>query len=219
MSVACSPAAPPKASSAKRRGSTPRRTETSRTPSAIVVLTTRWMPPRRATRSMPSAAAMPVDGRLGGRTVEPAPPAEKGRRVEIAEHQIGVGHRRGTAAVAVAGRARNRTGALRPDMQDAAGIDPRDRAAAGADAGDVEAVERDACGRRPGGRPPGSAGRRRSARCRCWSRPCRTGSDCPRRGGAPHRRCRRRRRRGRRAPRRRRAGPPRRSARPRHATG
>ncbi len=41
MSVACSPDAPPKASKAKRRGSTPRRTETSRTPSAMVVLTTR----------------------------------------------------------------------------------------------------------------------------------------------------------------------------------
>jgi len=41
ISVACRPAAPPKARSANCRGSTPRRTETSLTPSAIVVLTTR----------------------------------------------------------------------------------------------------------------------------------------------------------------------------------
>src|SRR6202035_1006491 len=53
------------------------------------------------------------------------------------------GHRRGGAALAVARGAGRRAGALRPDMQDAAGIDPGDRAAAGADAGDVEAVEGD----------------------------------------------------------------------------
>ena len=47
-------------------------------------------PPRR--RSTPSAAAMPVDGALGRRAVEPAPPPRKLSRVEIAEHQIGVGH-------------------------------------------------------------------------------------------------------------------------------
>ena len=40
----CSPAAPPKASSAKRRGSTPRRTVATRTPSAMRALTRRWMP-------------------------------------------------------------------------------------------------------------------------------------------------------------------------------
>ena len=84
-----------------------------------------------------------VDRRLGRAPVEPAPPAEKARRVEIAQHQVGVGDRRLGAALAVAGRARNRTGARRADMQDAALVDPRDRAAAGADAGDVEAVERD----------------------------------------------------------------------------
>ncbi len=40
-SVMCSPAAPPNESSVKRRGSAPRRTETSRMPSAMLVLTTR----------------------------------------------------------------------------------------------------------------------------------------------------------------------------------
>ena len=84
-----------------------------------------------------------VDRGFGGRPVETAPAAEKARRIEIAEHQIGVGDRRGCAAGAIAGGAGDGAGALRADMQDAAGVDPGDRAAAGADAGDVEAVQRD----------------------------------------------------------------------------
>ena len=84
-----------------------------------------------------------VDRRLGRGPVEPAPSAQKTRRVEIAQHQVGVGDRRLGAALAVAGRPRSRAGARRADMQDAAVVDPRNRAAAGADAGDVEAVERD----------------------------------------------------------------------------
>ena len=75
-----------------------------------------------------------IDRALGQPCIEPPFAAEEIRRVEIAEHQIGVGDGRLAAALAVAGRARHRAGALRPDMQDAAGIDPRDRAAAGADA-------------------------------------------------------------------------------------
>src|SRR5579875_1004555 len=111
MSVACSPAAPPKANNAKRRGSTPRRTETRRTPSAIVVLTRRWMPRAAAMRSTPSAAAMRSTARsAAARSRLRRPP-------------------------------RKRAGAVRPDMEDAAAIDPRDRAATGADADDVEAAE------------------------------------------------------------------------------
>ncbi len=91
-----------------------------------------------------AAPAIAIDGALGRRDVEPAVAAEEIVRVEIAEHEVGVGHGRLGAALAVAGRPRHRAGALRPDMQDAAGIDPRDRAAAGADAGDVEAVQGDA---------------------------------------------------------------------------
>ncbi len=85
----------------------------------------------------------PVHRRRGGRAVEPPPAAEKALGVEIAQHQIGVGDRRLGAAIAVAGRAGGSTGAQRADMQDAGLIDSGDRAAAGADAGDVEAVERD----------------------------------------------------------------------------
>src|SRR5205085_6337384 len=84
-----------------------------------------------------------VDGALGQALVETARAAEKIRRVEIAEHKVGVGDGWLGAALAVAGRPRRGAGAFRPDMQDAAGINPSDRAAAGADRGDVEAAQRD----------------------------------------------------------------------------
>ena len=102
---------------------------------------------------MPLRGRDPVDAERGGDRdrrrarpppVEPPLAAEEVVRVEVAEHEVGVGDRRLVAAVAVAGRARHRAGAFRPDMQHAAGVDPRDRAAAGADAGDVEALQRDA---------------------------------------------------------------------------
>jgi len=93
-----------------------------------------------------------VDRRLGRQAVEPAAPAEKAFRIEIAKHQIGVGHGRGTAAVGIAGGTGHRTRALRADMQDAAGIDPGDRPPAGADAGDIEAAECDRLAGDPAGR-------------------------------------------------------------------
>jgi hypothetical protein len=93
-----------------------------------------------------------VDSHLGGRTVEPAPSAEKARGVEIAEHQIGVGYRRGGAARAVARRTRYCPGALRADMQNPAGIDPGDRPTACTDAGNVEAAERNRVAGNPAGR-------------------------------------------------------------------
>ncbi len=143
-SVTCSPAAPPNDSSAKRRGSTPRRTETSRTPSAMLVLTTRWMPSAAATRSTLSRDGEPVQRLRRRRRIELRAAAEEMRRIEIAEHQVGVGHGGLATAAAVTGGARHGAGALRADMQDAAGVDPGDRAAAGAEAGDVEAVQRKA---------------------------------------------------------------------------
>ena len=86
MSVACSPEAPPKASSANRRGrrhGEPRRAA----PSAIFVLTIRWIPRAALIRSISRATAISSHRRLGGRAIEPAPPAEKNGWVEIAEHQ------------------------------------------------------------------------------------------------------------------------------------
>ena len=83
-----------------------------------------------------------IDGSLGGRAVEPAPAAEKVVRVDEAEHHVGVGDGGRGATEAVAGGSGVGAGALRSNVQDAARIDARDRAAAGADADDVEAVQR-----------------------------------------------------------------------------
>ena len=71
--------------------------------------------------------------RRGG-DVEPHAPAEEVVRVDIAEHDRGVGDGRLLAALAVAGGAGARARALRADPEQPAGIDPGDRAAAGADA-------------------------------------------------------------------------------------
>ena len=70
---------------------------------------------------------------LGERPLEPHAAAEEIVRVDDAEHDVGVGHGRLAAAGAVAGWARHGAGALRPDVEQAARIDPGDRAAAGAD--------------------------------------------------------------------------------------
>ncbi len=58
--------------------------------------------------------------------------------IDDAEHDIGVGHRRIGAAEAVAGGPRARAGALRPDLEEAARIDPGDRAAARADRAHID---------------------------------------------------------------------------------
>ena len=59
--------------------------------------------------------------------------AQEEAGVEPAEHDVGVGDRRLRAAAAVGRRPRIRARALRADLQEAAGIDPADRAAARAD--------------------------------------------------------------------------------------
>src|SRR4029079_18973985 len=62
--------------------------------------------------------------------------------IEKAEDEVGVRHRRLDASVAVTGRTRLRTGALGYDVQHAAEVDARDGAPAGADGGDVQALQR-----------------------------------------------------------------------------
>ncbi len=84
-----------------------------------------------------------IDGRFAGGAIEFSLAAEKIIGVEIAEQEIGVGDGRGRAALAIAGRAGDCARAFRADTK-ARRIDPRDRSAAGADAGDVEAAQRDA---------------------------------------------------------------------------
>ena len=75
---------------------------------------------------------------LGARRVEPQLATDEIAGVEIAEDEIRVSHRRPFAAAAVAGWTGHRPGALRADAQHAAGVDPRERAAAGTDLGDID---------------------------------------------------------------------------------
>ena len=129
-SVTCSPAAPPKARSVNRRGSTPRRTETMRMPSAMMVLTTRWMPSAAAIRSCRARSAIASTARCAAPASSRGAAAEEVPRIEIAEDEVGVGDGRRRAALAVARRARVGARALRSDVQDAARRHARDRAAA-----------------------------------------------------------------------------------------
>ena len=69
--------------------------------------------------------------------VEPHATAEKRRRIEAPEHEVGVGHGR-TGAAAVARRARIRPGAFRADAEHAAGVDSGKRAAARSDRVNVD---------------------------------------------------------------------------------
>ncbi len=70
---------------------------------------------------------------LGRGAVELHASAKEEIRVEIAEHEIGVGHCWQSAALAVAGRAGIGPGAVRADLEQADLVDAGDRAAAGAD--------------------------------------------------------------------------------------
>ena len=157
-SVTCSAAAPPNERMAKRLGSTPRRTETSRMPSAMCVLMTP-MDPRRgghAIHAEPVGDA--IDGHFGGMAVETRPPAEKVVGVEEAEDQVGVRHRRLGAAAAVAGGARLRRRRSR-GRHGARHCRRRARSSRRRpDAGDVEALRRYAlAGNAPVGRNRGFA--------------------------------------------------------------
>ena len=73
-----------------------------------------------------------------GVEVEPQVGGDRRRGRQAAEHEVGVGDRGLLAAAAVAGRAGVGARALRPDAQRPAAVDPRDRAAAGADRVDVD---------------------------------------------------------------------------------
>ena len=91
-------------------------------------------PPGRAHRLEAERPADPrFDRARRGRGIEAHLAAEKELRVEIAEHQIGIGHGRLVAALPVAGRARIGAGAVRPDLEQPEAVDPGDAAAAGAD--------------------------------------------------------------------------------------
>ena len=75
------------------------------------------------------------------RHVEAHAPAEEIVRVDVAEHDGGVRDGGLLAALAVAGGAGARARALRADAEQAAGVDPGDGTAAGADAPDIHRGE------------------------------------------------------------------------------
>jgi hypothetical protein len=79
-----------------------------------------------------------LDRALRAVDVEAELAAEEVAGIEPAEHEVGVRHRRLGAAPAVADRAGLGARAPRADAQQAAGVDPRDRAAAGADLDEVD---------------------------------------------------------------------------------
>ena len=79
-----------------------------------------------------------LDGGAGETGVERHVATGEVRRVDIAEHHRGVGHRRLGTAPPVGRRARHRAGRARPGPQAAGAVEPGDRAAAGADRVDVD---------------------------------------------------------------------------------
>ena len=173
-SAACSGPAPPKATSVKSRGSSPCSTEMTRTAPIMLTLMISTTPAAACTGSTPSSAARssrsPLRALVG---VHRHAAAEQRLRVQAAEHDIGVGHRRLCAAAAIGGRPGIRAGALRPDLEQPAGVDPREL---------TRRLRRScgcrACGCAPGNRPSRvrsflPARRRGSGTHRCWCRPCR----------------------------------------------
>ncbi len=78
------------------------------------------------------------DRGFGGGCVDRQIAAQQRFAVEIAEHDVGVADGRMRAAAPIGGGAGEGAGAVRPDLQCAAGIDPGDAAAAGADLGKVD---------------------------------------------------------------------------------
>ena len=152
MSQAWSGPAPPKATSAYSRGSSPRSIE--RTRMALAMFSLAMSTTACAALGASSPGARPARRRFArGLGLELDRAAEEVVRVEPAQRQIGVGdgHLLAAGVVADAGPDRRRRSAGRREQ--AALVDPGDRAAAGADGGR----------RRRRGRP---AGRTRS---RSWS--------------------------------------------------
>ena len=137
----CSGPAPPNGTRVKSRGSWPRSTETMRS-APIMLLSMMASTPRAASSGVrPSGrATSPIDRAAGGLGVERHAAAQQARR-QLAQHDVGVGHRRLGAAAAVGGGPGLGAGALRAHRQRAAG-DPGDRAAAGADGHHVDHGQR-----------------------------------------------------------------------------
>ena len=89
-------------------------------------------------RLLGGADAERLQGAAGGIDVELEVGGDRRVDGQAAEHEVGVGHGGLLAAAAVAGGAGVGARAVRADAQRAAAVDPRDRAAAGADGVDVD---------------------------------------------------------------------------------
>ena len=138
--LACSGPAPPKATSAKSRGSKPCCTETSRSPPSMFSLTMSTIPAAAASGTrQPHRLGDLADGGPGRVDVQRDLAAGQRRR-QVAEHHVRVGHGRLGAALAVGGRAGVGARGLRADPQRPGQLGHvRDRAAARADRAHVHA--------------------------------------------------------------------------------
>src|SRR6516164_9009329 len=136
-STACSGPPPPKAMSARSRGSLPRSTVTARIARAMLTLAT-WRMPCAACRQLERVSNVLLHGAARERCVDYERAAGKRVRVKEAEHHIGVGYRRLFRATAITGWPRVAARALWSNNQETAGVDARDRAASGADFGNID---------------------------------------------------------------------------------
>ena len=89
--------------------------------------------PRRFDRGQGQWFGGSRQGRLGRLFIQAHAPAKEERRVQIPQKKIGVGHRRLRPAPPIARRPRVGAGASRSHLEQTQRIEPRDRAAAGAD--------------------------------------------------------------------------------------
>ena len=137
ISQACSPPHPPKATSAKSRGSCPRSTDTRRMARSMLALATRRMPWAARTRLMPSCCAMESTAVAARSVFEVHLAADQLVRRDAPQHDVRVRHR-GARAFAVTSRSRIGARAFRPHAQQSAFIHARDGAAARAHRVDVE---------------------------------------------------------------------------------
>ncbi len=135
----CSGPAPPKATSAKPRGSMPFCTVRERMAFAMLELMMVRMPSAASLTARPSSSASRATDRLRARPdrgVMPPPRKSCGSSrpsTRLASVTVGASPPR-----AIGGRTGHRAGALRADAEGAAAVDMRDRAAAGADRVDVD---------------------------------------------------------------------------------
>ena len=192
----CCPAAPPKPTSAKPRGSTPRRTDTSWIACAMraFAISTKPAAVSSSERAWPAAASASADARERLLHRRRAQREREALPAHAAEEQVHVGERElaRAGARAVAERPRLGARALRPDREREA-VEAAERAAArghGVDAQHRRAHAdpgHDASRRRdPSRRPPPA---RRRWRCRpCRSRSRARGPPAPPRAPRPPRR-------------------------------